>query len=231
MNRVLITATSVALLSGSALAQVDVASFGFSDLNGSYDTTAAPAHPLAPGDVFDGVFIAVSSDLPGLRTGGSFSRLVGPEGTAEYLTGFESGGGPGTVTVTITVANNNGVTAKGVGDILIVDADGDEFRATVEGTWFVTGPFLFFNSFIDASAFAQASGDGTFDGPTGGSFQYNDFGPLDGAFSVLLRPDFANPLGSSFGPRATLIDGLLVPAPGSLALAGLGLMAAARRRR
>jgi hypothetical protein len=230
MNRVLMSAASIALLSGSALA-FDVASFGFNDLAGDFDTTAAPAHPLAPGDSFDGVFMAVSSDMPGLRTGGSFSRLVGPEGTAEYLTGFESGGGPGTVTVTITVANNNGTTAKGVGNILIVDADGDQFNATFEGTWFVTGPFLFFNSIIDNADFSQAAGDGQFDGPTGGSFQYSDFGILDGAFSVLLRPNIANPLGNSFGTNSTLIDGLLIPAPGALALAGLGLVAAARRRR
>ncbi len=220
----------LALLSGSAAA-FDVMSFGFTDLAGSFDPDAAPAHTLDGSDVFDGVFVAMATSEGGFETGGDFSRLVGPEGTAEFDSGFE-GGGFGDVTVTITTANFDGMTAKGVGDVEIIDADGDTFTATFEGTWFATGPFLFFNAVIDAASFSDDLGDGNFDGPSGGEFEYSDFPFLDGAFSLLIRPDNGGSgFRAAFGPESTQADAVLVPAPGVLALAGMGVLAAAGRRR
>ncbi len=229
MKKSIAAFAGLALMSGSAMA-FDVMSFGFTDLAGSFDTGAAPAHSLDMGDVFDGVFIGMATTEGGFATGGDFSRLVGPEGTAEFDSGFEAGGF-GDVTITITTANFDGMTAKGVGDVEIIDADGDTFTATFEGTWFATGPFLFFNAVIDAASFSTELGDGNFDGPSGGEFEYADFPFLDGAFSMLLRPDGTSGFSSDFGPVTTQADAVLVPAPGVLALAGLGLFAGTGRRR
>lgn len=230
MKKSITAAAGIALMSGSAMA-FDVMSFGFTDLAGSFDTSAMPAHTLDGGDVFDGVFVAMSVSEGGFDTGGDFSRLVGPEGNAEFDSGFEAGGF-GDVTITITTANFDGSMAKGVGDVEIVDADGDIFTATFEGTWFYTGPFMFFNATIDAASFSTDLGDGNFDGPSGGEFEYADFPFLDGAFSLLVRPDNGGSgFRSDFGPRSTQADAVLVPAPGVLALAGMGMFAAAGRRR
>jgi hypothetical protein len=230
MRKSITAIAGLALMSGSAMA-FDVMSFGFTDLAGDFDTGAMPAHALDMGDVFDGVFIGMAVSGGGFDTGGDFSRLVGPEGTAEFDSGFEAGGF-GDVTITITTANFDGMTAKGVGDVEIIDADGDTFTATFEGTWFATGPFMFFNAVIDAASFSTELGDGNFDGPSGGEFEYSDFPILDGAFSLLLRPDNGGMgFDSSFGPRSTQADAVLVPAPGVLALAGMGMFAAAGRRR
>jgi hypothetical protein len=230
MNRVLTSAAALALASGSAFA-FDIMSFGFTDLGTNFDAGAPAAHPIA--GTVNGVFTAVSVDTVEFQTGGDFSRLVGPEGTAEFNSGFESGGSFGDVTISITVANFNGLTADGVGNVEIVDADGDVLTGSFAGTWFATGPFLFFNAIVDAAGFSTELGDGNFDGPSGGEFEYSDFASnLTGALSILLRPANGG-LGfrSDFGSVSSQADAILVPAPGVLALAGMGLFAAAARRR
>lgn len=229
MNRVLTSAAALALASGSAFA-FDIMSFGFTDLAASFDAGAPAAHPIA--GTVNGVFTAVSVDTGEFQTGGDFSRLVGPEGSAEFNSGFESGGSFGDVTISITVANFNGLTADGVGNVEIIDADGDVFSGTFAGTWFATGPFLFFNAIVDAAGFSTELGDGNFDGPSGGEFEYSDFPFLTGALSILLRPaNGGSGFRSDFGSVSSQADGILVPAPGVLALAGMGLFAAAARRR
>ncbi len=79
--------------------------------------------------------------------------------------------------------------------------------------------------------FNDNSGDMSFDGSTSGSFSTAfAASPLDGSIlNLFFNP--GNFFGTGFTNQFTLSSGLIVPAPGSLAVLGAAGLVARRRRR
>lgn len=210
-----IVAVSVAALAGTAAAQSAIASFTFSDLLGSYDTNS-------------GMYTAVN----GGATSGDVSRLVGPEGTAEFDTGSFVAPSLAGYGMQMMVSNISGGTADGNGTLTITDDNGDTLTANVDGQFRVFAGSVAYEGVLTNVFFNDNSGDGTFDGSTSGSFSTALPGtpPYDGSVVSL----FFNPgafFGTGFQNQITLSSGLIVPAPTTLAAFGaLGLLASRRRR-
>lgn len=219
MRTALIVLTA-GLLATTASADV-VATFGFTDLEGSYDSAT-------------GVFRAVATETANYATSGDVTRIGSATTTAEYAFGFTTRSGFANAVFEINVTMNNGLTAVGAGSFTITDDDGDTLTGNIAGMWINGGSgYVYFNGSIsDASFNDNGSADGSFDGPDGGGFGIpvtqlnNEVGALVGLF---IKP--GSFFGGTFRDRPTQIDGQILPTPGSLALAGLGGLALARRRR
>lgn len=219
MNRITIAAAAVGLVAGASQAEV-VLTFGFTELSGAY--TAASG------------FSAVAVDDGALSTAGDVSRIMAPVGSAEYNAGFASGGTSADFQLALSVTDLTATTAKGSGEFTITDADGDTITGTISGDWASGGgDVVYFNGFL-SNVFLNELGtpDGTFDGPTSGSFGLDIAGqPLEGALVSLFIATGSGFFGSDFRAVSTQLDGIVVPAPaGVLALSGFGLMAIRRRR-
>ncbi len=222
MSCVIASAAAVSAFAGSALAG-PIATFGFTDLRGSYAGTLA-----------GGTFRAEAEALPGLMTSGDVTRVIAPEGTADYFAGFFGGSTLGDYELVLTVSSivvGPVSTALGSGTMVIRDHDGDRIEALVDGFFFKATGDVSFNGTLSSVAFIT-SGNGTFDGPSGGSFGMGfPGGPLyDGAI-VELHADPSSFFGTSWDMVSVQVNGTIVPTPASLALLGLGGLVAGRRRR
>jgi len=200
-----------------------VASFGFTDLNGSFI-----------GSNNDGTFTATAAGAGAASTGGDVTRLAGGlSETAEFDADFADDADEADVVINISVEDVAG-DLVGSGTFEISDADGDTISGEIEGEW-ILGPFgfVFFNGTITDASFSSDGDDQeglTFDGPSGGSFAFGDLlASLDGAFSLLFNSGDA--FTTSFEGVSVQGDGLLVPAPGAAAMAAAGVVIATRRRR
>lgn len=220
MVRITSTIAAFGLLAGAAQAEV-VLTFGFTDTSGSYDTGTS-------------TFSAVSVDTPEFSTGGDVTRLAAPGGTAEFDTGFASGGSSAAFAMSLDVTAKMAGTAKGAGSFTITDADGDTVTGTISGDWISGGgDIVFFNGLItDVILTDVGTLDGTFDGPSSGSFGLDIAGqPLEGALVSLFIATGSGFFDTGFSGVSTQVDGVVIPAPaGVLALTGIGLMAVRRRR-
>ncbi|MBX3323976.1 MAG: hypothetical protein KF757_13420 [Phycisphaeraceae bacterium] len=207
----------------ASVASADIASFGFTDLNGSFDATNMVFTAVA----FTGGLGSSSGDVTRFAEGGG--------ATAEYGPGFFGGGSLGNVVITIDITNVVGSTADGSGSFTITDADGDIITGDVTGQWFAGAfGFVFMNGATTNITFDRNGvGNGTFDGPNGGSFDSDSLASVYyGALSILLRtPTGVGFFTDNFAEVSTQADGLIVPSPASIALAGLGLGIAGYRRR
>jgi hypothetical protein len=195
-----------------------ILSFGFTDMSGSFNAATM-------------AYTSVGVDTPTLKTAGNVNRHLDPVLTAVY--------GPGTaankVQVSLTVSGVLGTTADGNGSIFIEDADGDRFVANITGTFSLVAPAVFFNGLLSNIAFLPRPGtNNMFDGPTSGSFPLTfapSVPPFEGAL-VQLHFDTAGTFFSqSFAGVTTQLNGAVIPAPGTLGLLGLGMLAMTRRRR
>lgn len=216
------TITLAALVAAAGIASADViVSYAYSDLNGSFDSAS-------------GIFTADAFDGAAFTTGGDVSRINPHAGTADFPTGFMGLATAADVRIDMMVFNITGTTADGTGTVELTDINGDVLRASFSGSWQIVNPFgfMFFNGISDDYEFINNSGDGWFDG-INGSFLFADLLDtyFDGALSLLLR----NPggFGGDFADRSTQADGILIPTPGVLMIAGAGVvgMIAPRRRR
>lgn len=211
----------VALAASAASAQQAILSFGFTELAGSYNATSQ-------------TFLAVGVDQgvgQPLRSTGDVTRLQQPNsGTASYDPGFAAG----LVSVNLNVSAILATTANGAGQIKITDSNGDFLSANVAGGFIRNGSAVFFNGTLTGAAFTSISGDGLFNGPSGGSFPLSfapAAGPFEGYVIQLYVGSPGNFFTGSFSGVSTQVSGEIIPGPASLATLGLGIAAFARRRR
>jgi len=212
------TTALIALAGAATFAAADViATYSYTDLDGAFDGSTFTADGASNND---------------LASTGDVSLLVGSKGTAEFTTGF-AGLAPADVAITMDISNVTATTATGVGSVILTDTDGDTISAAFSGEWNIINPFgfMFFSGSSSDYAFTDNGQlDGRFNG-TLGSFAIsnllNQF--YDGAISLLLQTPGG--FATVFDGVSTQADGLLVPTPGVLAIAGVGLAGMARRRR
>lgn len=212
----LIAAAGVAATATVANAQA-ILTFGFTDVNGSFTAS-------------DGSFTGASDTT----TSGDVTRLSSPGGTAVFEPGFV-GTGASDFTFDIDVMITGAGTADGSGTFSIVDIHGESLTGSLDGEFIQlgTGGIIAFNGLLSGVEFNDVSGDGTFDGPTAGSFSTDLPGqaPYDGALVQLFITGSGGFFDADFTGVSTQVSGEVIPAPASLALLGLGGLAAARRRR
>lgn len=212
MNR----ATTIAAIAAAALtagASAQIATFTFSDLNGAFDSTTREFTANASAD-----------------TSGDVTRLVSPAGSAQYQAGF-AGMSSADVSLSLTLSNITAASADAVGSFTITDDNGDTLTGDMNGQFTPFGFSITYDGLLSNVMFNDVTSDGSFDGPSSGAFS-NAFNgaPFDGAI-VQLFFDFGGFFANDFSDTPILVDGLVVPAPASLALVGLGGLAATRRRR
>ena len=213
------------LAATAAVASADIASFGFTDLNGTFDAGSRAFTATA----FTGGQGSTAGDVTRFAEGGG--------ATANFDTGFAGGGSMANFNLSLIISPSNpgGDTANAIGTFLITDADGDTIGGDVSGLWFAGAMgFTFMNGDTTNVVFSRGNtGNGSFDGPAGGSFDTDSLSDVYfGALSVLLRtPTGAGFFSNSFAEVSTQADGLIVPTPASIALAGLGFGLAGTRRR
>jgi len=211
------------MATAASVATADIASFGFTDLNGSFNAGTMEFTATA----FTGGQGSTAGDVTRFAEGGG--------ATANFDTGFAGGGSMANVVINIGISNVLGGMADGNGTFVITDADGDMIMGDVSGLWFAgASGFTFMNGDTQNVVFTRGqSGNGSFDGSSGGSFDTDSLADVYfGALSILLRtPSGAGFFNNSFTEVSTQADGLIVPTPASIALAGLGFGLAGTRRR
>lgn len=206
----------VAGFAGAANADV-IATLTYDDLAGSFRR-----------DGNAGVFQARAVNLPGvLQSSGATSRIVPTQGNADFVPGFVAGADPSDFVITINTNITGSGTATGLGNFVATDIDGDTVTGSLAGDWTSAGAgILFFNG---ALSNVLLNGQ-TFNGNSG-SWDMNLPGtpPFEGAI-VQLTFSGSGFFDQNFDNRATGTTLQIVPAPGALALLGLGGLVAARRR-
>jgi len=218
MRTALITAAALAVSVGNAHAQF--VTFGFTDLDGSYDTTTQE-------------YVARAVDFSPLHSGGDVSLLESPGGTAEYDAGFLGLGTSADAVFEMTISPRSATTALGSGTAWITDANGDRIILVFRGTWTDPGNgYAFFDGYLIRPFIDSGDQDGEFNGPSGGSFSLaglNDDNK-SGAISFLM-PITNGFFTDDFAQNVTLVDGIIeVPSPAGVTLLALGGMAIRRRR-
>lgn len=214
---------AVVAAASSAFAQAPqaVLTFSYSDLSGQY-----------VGGPSGGTFTARASSV-GLVTSGIVSRVVELPNQAVFNPGFESGLAFSDAVFNISVFAKTTFLAQGAGTFTLTDLNGDTIVGTIGGTW-VRGSRgeHYFNGNLTNVALQNNSGDNTFSGDIGGF----DMGFAAGANlrGVLVSLTVRQGVGffdTAFANNATQVSGQVVPTPGAMVLAGVGLLAAGRRRR
>jgi len=215
-----IAAVALTALAGAAQADTTILSFTFSDLSGGYSTAS-------------GHFNALGVNVLPLQSQGDVSRVNLPSpGSASFGT---PGSAAGKVNVDVLVSGILGNVATGNGTIVITDVDGDTLHADINGQFISNGLAVFFNGSLSNIGWTDNGvQDGLFNGPTGGAIPLS-FAPAPppylGAIVQLYIGDTGNFFVHDFGGISTQVSGVVVPAPSSIALLGLGGLIAARRRR
>lgn len=212
----LLAIAGVAATAAVANAQA-ILTFGFTDVDGSFTAS-------------DSSFVGAST----ATTSGDVTRLASPGGTALFAPGF-AGTGFADFSFDIDVMITGAGTADGDGTFTIVDVTGESLTGTIDGGFVQlgSGGIIAFNGLLSGVQFNDVSGDGTFDGPTSGSFGTDLPGtaPYDGALVQLFISGSSGFFDADFTGVSTQVSGEIIPAPATLALLGLGGLAAARRRR
>lgn len=239
MSKNRIIAVAVASLCGaasSAFALDVIAEFQYQNLAAQYVSASAT----------EGTFSALAVANPGgLQSEGRVSRNVATEGTASFEPGFVGANPTAGFLITLSVNKTGPGAGTGAGSFVITDADGDTLTGIItDGLWNLnnTGfPFIAFQGTLSNVVFSDNGvSDGIFNGTdiplfsdnfAMGGFPANP--PYVGALVVLsfdINTFFSSDF--SYGDNiAAQVSGDIVPAPGALALLGLGGLVAGRRRR
>jgi hypothetical protein len=210
-------------LAGAAFAQ-PIVTFTFNDLNGGYAPSSATAGVLSATGSVAG-FGTVAAQQPSVQN----ANYNGASTTI------------GRFNLNINVSVTSPGVAIGSGTLTIVDSNNDTITAAVSGNFqqltlpgLPTG--LFFNGLLANVLLNNISGDGNFNGPSGGLFPLDQtpaggLPPYSGAVVRLQLNDPSNFFQNGFSNIPTQVSGQIVPAPASIALMGLGALVAGRRRR
>ncbi len=215
-KRVMLVLVAAAGLLGVAAGSASagpILTFGFTEMDGNFDGASA--------------FTAnVATD-----TDGDVTRKLPISETAWYHADFTPT--LASYSVSMTISNLTASTADGAGSMTITDIDGDTITADISGTWFKNGIFAFFNGLL-GNVYFNSTGDGAFEGPSGGSFSLDFTGygsaPHSGAITTLETGQWFVP-DVPWENQSTLVQGSVVPEPASLILLGLGAAFSLRRRR
>jgi len=216
MDRMMLIAAAGLAASATVANAQAILTFGFTDVNSSFTAS-------------DGSFSGVANG----GTSGDVTRLAAPGGTAQFDQGF-FGTGLADFNFDIDVMLTGADTADGSGTFSIVDVQGETLSGNIDGQFnLIGGVAISFTGNLTGVQFTDVSGDGTFDGPTSGSFDTDLPGaaPYTGAVVQLFLDGSGNFFTRDFDDVSTQVSGVIVPAPASLALLGLGGLAATRRRR
>jgi hypothetical protein len=211
----ILAAAGVAASAAVANAQT-ILTFGFTDVNGTFTAS-------------DGSFTGVADST----TSGDVTRLSSPAGTAVFEPGFV-GSGSADFSFDIDVMITGAGEADGDGTFTVTDVHGETLTGLLDGQFTqLGGGIIAFSGLLSGVQFNDVSGDGTFDGPSVGSFSTDlpGTGPYDGALVQLFIASSGGFFDADFTGVSTQVSGVVVPAPASLALLGLGGLAAVRRRR
>lgn len=180
-------------------------------------------------------FVLGSQTLTTGSTGassGSFTRLEAPGGSATFGAGFAD------FNLSLLVSNITLAGADGDGAIVLTDVDGDTLTADLTGTFVVTpiGAGLVNLTYSGAlsNVFFNDTGAGgsSLDGSTGSAS--TAFGASEPYIGALVQLTIANVnvfQSDWFGKFSEVDAQIIVPAPASVALLGLGGLVATRRRR
>lgn len=217
-------ARSAMVVAGLAACAADasvVLTFGFTDLDTSFDSGSS-------------VLSAGAVDTGNLKTAGDVSRLIGLGGTAHYDAGFVSLGSMADFDLNMSISNILVDTADGAGTLSITDANGDLITGDIAGEWeLLGGLFYVFEGLLSNVTVNDLSGDGSFDGPSSGAFSTSFPGqqPFSGAAVYLYFGAPGGFFSQDFAGVSGQIAGEIIPGPGSAALLGLAALGVARRRR
>lgn len=230
----------VAVAAGTVTAaQADVvASLSYQTLTGSFNVTGANT----------GVFSANASVGPanpvnsvGNSTGNVTREPAG--GNASFSPGFV--GLPDfsdfSLTLNVVGINAGGATVlPGGGSFTATDVLGNTITGSISGTWTFTGggvQLAFFDGLLSNVNYTANNGN-LFTGQTGAANMAGLLANLGGSMQITFLqsvppPIFSVGLGGN-GPLpvvSTVVQAQITPAPGALALLGVGGLVAARRRR
>ncbi len=220
---------SAALIAGAGLAQVAMAdailTFGYTDLSGQY-----------VGGVPGGTFTARASAVGAIQTSGDVTRLQSPNGDAVFANGFVGLPGLADAFFEISVENKTAFSATGLGRFVLTDLDGDTIDGVISGTWIrgSQGRTFFNGNLTEVAIHDNGAQDDQFNGNTGSFAIDNLGGPMPVLRGALVQLFIRTGVGffdQSFFNNSTQVSGEIVPTPGAAVLAGLGGIAALRRRR
>ena len=132
--------------------------------------------------------------------------------------------------MTMVLSNITASSAQvGAGSSLtITDADGDTITADIHGSWSNFSGFAGFQGLLsNVTLTDNGTQDGTFNGPSGGSFllDFTGYGvsPYEGAIVTLETGEWFH-VGTQWNdPQSTLVTASIIPAPGAVLLGALGL--------
>ena len=209
MSKAVLTCTLVLAAAMPALATDPIFTFGFTDLVSNWDGTSTFTS-------------AITTD-----TVGSVSAVPpGPGGTATFVNdGFLPGIGwaaeGGDFDITMTLSNILADSADAVGSFVITDVDGDTITGDISGEWTQTATG---NTFAGGLSNVTYNGSDTFDGHAGSSVAMAGFAsaPWNGVLIELSSTGTWFGEGSYSGAPAS-VDASVVPAPGAVVLAMIGL--------
>lgn len=223
-NRSAFAAIAIAAVAGGiSAANADiVVTFTYDDLVGSFNSTGPGA----------GNFSAIA----GNDSAGEVSRIDGNPGSASFGVGFVNGADASdfTLNLAVNVVIPN-LLGTGVGSFTSTDADGDTISGSISGDFIfdLVNGFIFFNGTL-SNVFIADNGaqDDSFDGSQLGSFQISGMGaqPYEGALTQITF-GASSFFTQNFSDAATGLTAQIVPAPGAVALLGMGALVAGRRRR
>jgi hypothetical protein len=214
--------TGVLALAPAAVAESWL-TFGFTDLAANFTPTGPDAGVLtvaatavAVGGAFD--------------SGGDATRVLAPEGVAEYNSGFLTSGTSADFQFLLEVAGITPNSANATGTFLLTDANGDTLSGDIAGTWEPLPNFAAFEGLLSNVTISNTSGDGTFDGPSLGSFDstFPEGPTYPGAFTTLITGEWFD---DAFEDANALQQAAVVPEPAALAVLILFGQLALRRSR